>query len=318
MSINFNKKTISILTIVLFCTVIALIVGSFIIFGNDKETTPSSTGKHNSEKATSDSTNLIKKDISSENMNGKINGDYVEGSSRNNKVNNKSFARDYLQSIIGDIENLPEGNDLKSLENDPVHLEWMLKIERDLGKLISPKEKRAIMEQHLKTLNVLNLLKEKYFADQIDWKSYVDGLKSLSKWDDEIYHKILTDAAYEKFNGFKKEEAESMVENLFTPPDTEVFVLFPEIKNNYSYIKTETDLYQKVSHNKVLQLIKFQKDVEGYELHLQKELNSGNLSEDKFFQLIEAKKNSFTTDARRILNPAEFKLLFGDVQEKDR
>ena len=235
------------------------------------------------------------------------------------KIDRKSASDsqlEYLQSIIGDFDRLPEDEELEKIEGGVVHIGWMVDVKRKFKNSISDKKYNAIREIHIKALNGRNLLLKEYTSQAIDWQEYIEGMKSLAEWSTVAHQKILTEKEYATLFSVSEEETQGVIDGIFTPPhESEVLILFPRINANNPNITTDEDLYQIVDQNKINELVELKKNMLAEEIDSTLALNAGKISLDEMRDLHREKNNFFLEEVHRILDVEEFQVIFGNNAE---
>jgi len=223
-----------------------------------------------------------------------------------------------LQSPTEEKDMLPVKAEMERIKKSVIYNEWMVTVEATLGDSLTDEKKKAIKDQEIKLLHGKQILQNQYYSEELSWNEYVTKLEELLHQDQSFYQKNLSDEEYEKLYNCKKgEETTQMVKGVMTPSDnSEALILFPEIKENDPTVKNEADLYQKVDKYRLEQLMKLDKQKMKDQQSIQSDFEAGVIKEDDYSRLMDGRHEQFIEDARHILEPKEFQLIFGDSHLK--
>jgi hypothetical protein len=200
--------------------------------------------------------------------------------------------------------------ELAQLLQSEVHLGWMMRVEAVLGETLGHEEKDAIRRTHLLFLHRADALQTAYLSSDMTRQAYAAQLAELFKWHQAFYQTLLTDSAYEKLFEAKKHETNAAIdENLLSPPPD------VEIHNPQTTIE---EVYQAVPESKLQQLVSLRKARDVQTLIIHEQYSARQLSEEQALQALEYNYQQYMDQAKSLLTPEEFGLIFGRALDTTR
>lgn len=219
-------------------------------------------------------------------------------------------ARRLLESLVGDLDAPLDDTVRARLRQDVAYREWMLTLEGQLGAALPARAREALQERQLRTVNLRDQLQDAYLAGDLDWQTYVDGLKAVTLWSDEQLQRHLTAEQYTAVNGFNKAELDQVNEDTWVPPEQlEALTLFPDVRNQMPDI-TEAELHQIVPPARLAEVSTLQKSLLREQMRLARELDAGTLQEDAFMAAVGQAEQRMRLEARTLLTDQAYQLLF--------
>ncbi|HPC02166.1 MAG TPA: hypothetical protein PLE04_00210 [Syntrophales bacterium] len=219
-----------------------------------------------------------------------------------------------LASAVGDIDAPPDEETGESLRGNRSWFEWILNMEKSFGRDMDRAAKRKMLSHHLQALYLQDTVQREYFSGIIDWEEAMAAVKDLLAWDDAAYREILTEEQYGKLTALKKNPPDDVGDGLWRPSgEGEVFYLFPNLREQDPPIKTEEDLYEQVSREKVRTLTGLLKENFRRRQNLEEEMEAEEMTVEEYFAALEEDEKTLLRKARKLLAPEEFNLFFPEV-----
>ncbi|MBI5099524.1 MAG: hypothetical protein HZB30_09840 [Nitrospirae bacterium] len=209
----------------------------------------------------------------------------------------------YLSETLGlDFEHIDA-----SIPLDERHLAWTAKLlAASQTWNLKESQLRDFVNQNQLMLDLFNQIQIKYLSNEIDFSEYAIAVKKLQLWNEAYYMEALSNQQYKDLNfGTSKDEAPQAIENVLTPPVTELSNMFPGFEKDF---KNNEDILTILTQEQLDRLVIAEKAKWLKETTLNSKFTSKEITQDQYQKEKE--------ESIRVIEAAKIEIVGQDIYSK--